>query len=95
MEIARGGILAGLVISFFVQYYATPRGINDVGAGSTLGNNNWFDVSDLVIASVNIVFLAVDIVCVVMLLQLFMFHIRLRREGITVSMFNGALVAIV
>ena len=95
MEIARGGVLAGLVISFFVQYYAMPREMNDVGAGSTLGNINWFGVSGLVIASVNIVFLAVDIVCVVMLLQLFMFHIRLRREGITVSMFNGALVAIV
>ncbi len=94
MEIARGGVLAGLVISFFVQYCAVPRDMKDAGGGSISGttveqsdDEYWFGVSGLIIALVNIVFLAVDTVCVVMLLQLFTFHVRLRREGLTVSTF--------
>lgn len=84
MEIARGGVLAGLVISFFVQYLSPPREANE----TTRYDDNWLGVSGLVITSVNVVFLAVDIVCIVMLLQLFAFHIRLRHEGITVSAFH-------
>ena len=86
MEIARGGVLAGLVISFFVQYFEVPREMKDV-SGNSISDDNWFGVSGLMIALVNIVFLVVDIVCVIMLLQLFTFHIRLRREGLTVSTF--------
>ena len=32
---------------------------------------------------VNAVFLAVDLICIVLLMQLFSFHVRLRHEGIT------------
>lgn len=83
MEIARGGVLAGLVISFFVQYLSSPREVNE----TTRYDDNWLGVSGLVIASVNVVFLVVDTACIIMLMQLFAFHVRLRHEGITVSAF--------
>ena len=80
----RGGVLAGLVISFFIQY---AREMNGGQGGTTLErSNNWLGAdAGLAVASVNCVFLAVDMVCIVLLMQLFSFHIRLRREGITVS----------
>lgn len=83
MEFARGGVLAGLVISYFFQFCNEELALEN----STVerSDKNWLGVSGLLIAVVNSIFLAVDLVCVVMLLQLFAFHIRLRREGITVS----------
>ena len=81
----RGCVLAGLVITFFVQY--AQEEMNDAPRGTTVERfNNWFGAdAGMIIAIVNTVFAAVDFVCVVLLLQLFLFHIRLRREGITVS----------
>lgn len=88
MEIARGGVLTELVVSFFVQYRAPTQGIDEAGEGSlqeTSEADNWLGIPRLAIALVNTGFLAVDLVCIVMLLQLFAFHVRLRHEGITVS----------
>lgn len=83
MVIVRGGVLAWLVVSYFIQY---PHMMT---AGGTRGPtverfDDWFGVNvGLVVALVNAVFLSVDVVCIALLLQLFLFHIRLRHEGIT------------
>jgi hypothetical protein len=88
MVIVRGGVLAGLVISFFVQY------TQKIQAGGSRGPaverfDDWFGANTgLVVAVVNAIFLSVDVVCFVLLLQLFSFHVRLRHEGITVSEFD-------
>ena len=85
MVLFHGGALAGLVISFFIQYASQKRSGGEFEDDSTLGrSNDWFDLdAGLVIAIVNTVFLAVDIACTSLLGQLFLFHIRLRREKIT------------
>lgn len=100
MEIARGGVLTGLVVSFFVQYRAPAQGINEAGEGSLQElsrdreADDWFGIPRLAVALVNTGFLAVDLVCIVMLLQLFAFHVRLRHEGITVRSFFHQLIVI-
>ncbi len=88
MVLVRGGVLAGLVISFFVQY------TQKISAGGSSGSiveqfDDWFGAeAGLVVAVVNTIFLSVDVVCFVLLLQLFAFHVRLRHEGMTVSEFG-------
>ena len=91
MVIMRGGVLAGLVISFFIQY------IHEMTAGGPRGPiverfDDWFGANaGLVVALVNAIFLSVDVVCLILLLQLFSFHVRLRHEGITVSTFGAGM----
>jgi len=83
MVIVRGLVLLGLVISFFIQY---AKEMNNGGsAGLTLErSNNWFGLdAGLAVGLVNSVFLVIDLACVILLAQLFLFHIRLRHEGIT------------
>lgn len=77
MVVVRGGVLTGLVVSFFIQYAGS--------GGTTLErSNNWFGLdAGLIVTLVNAVFLAVDVACIVLLTQLFFFHIKLRNEGIT------------
>ncbi|KAL3811548.1 hypothetical protein ACHAXA_000586 [Cyclostephanos tholiformis] len=83
MVIVRGGVLAGLVISFFVQYTQVING-GESGGPAIDRFDDWFGANNgLVVALVNAIFLSVDIVCFVLLLQLFSFHVRLRHEGIT------------
>ena len=85
MVFVRGSVLAGLVISFFMQY---ANEMKNEGSGGIIYErmNNWFGANvGLAVALVNAVFLVVDTACIVLLLQLFSFHIKLRREGITVS----------
>lgn len=83
MVIVRGGVLAGLVISFFIQYAREMNGGGSLG-GTVERSNSWFGAdAGLAVALVNAVFLIVDMVCIVLLVQLFSFHIQLRREGIT------------
>lgn len=85
MVIVRGGILAGLVVSFFIQYAQNMSGDGSVG-GTLERSNSWFGAeTGLAVALVNAVFLVVDMACVVLLVQLFSFHIKLRHEDITVS----------
>ena len=84
MVLVRGGVLAGLVITYFIQYAQKMNG----GSGGYILErfDNWFGAdAGLAVACVNTIFLAVDLVCIALLLQLFTFHIRLRHEGITVS----------
>ena len=78
LVIVRGGILGGLVVSFFIQFA-------NGGSGSTIDRcNEWFGLNaGLAVILVNAVFLAVDLICIVLLMQLFSFHVRLRHEGIT------------
>ena len=78
----RGCVLAGLVISFFIQY------ANEEMKGNIVERaNNWFGAdAGLAVTLVNTAFVVIDWACVVLLLQLFSFHIRLSREGITVSL---------
>ena len=91
MVIVRGGVLAGLVISFFIQY------VHGITAGGPRGPiverfDDWFGANTgLVVALVNAIFLSVDVVCIILLLQLFSFHVRLRHEGITVSTFGSGM----
>ena len=82
--LVRGGTLAFLVASFFIQYAQQMDGGPE---GSILQRSNgWFGLNaGLVVAGVNCLFLAVDLACIALLAQLFVFHIRLRHEGITVS----------
>ena len=80
LVLSRGLSLGGLVVAYFVQY----------GHGKTVGiverANNWFNAdAGLIVMIVNASFLLVDLGCIALLTQLFVFHIRLRREGITVS----------
>ncbi|KAL7527917.1 hypothetical protein ACHAXR_002188 [Thalassiosira sp. AJA248-18] len=83
MVFVRGGVLAGIVISFFIQY---AQEMNGGGAGGDIleRSNSWFGAdAGLAVALVNSIFCAVDMVCILLLLQLFFFHIKLRHEGIT------------
>lgn len=91
MVVVRGGVLAGLVISFFIQY------AQEMTAGGPRGPtvekfDDWFGANaGLVVALVNAIFLSVDVVCIALLLQLFLFHLRLRHEGLTVSTFGAGM----
>lgn len=79
LVMVHGGVLAGLVVAFFVQYIN-----NDFGGNTMERSNAWFDANvGLAVAGVNIVFFAVDIVCASLIGQLFLFHYNLRRESIT------------
>lgn len=86
LVIVHGSILAGLVISFFVQYSIAQKGIE----GSNLllpildRSNQWFNANAAIfVAIVNLAFVIGDVVCVILLGQLILFHIKLRKEGIT------------
>jgi len=83
LVIVHGSVLAGLVISFFVQYsHAQKYGRIDDSIYDR--SNHWFNANDgVAVAIVNIVFVVIDAACIVLLGQLFLFHIKLRREGIT------------
>ncbi|KAL7551076.1 hypothetical protein ACHAWF_014277 [Thalassiosira exigua] len=82
LVLVRGGILAFLVISFFIQYVQEMDGGS--GGSVLLRSNSWFGLNaGLAVAIVNCVFLAADVVCIALLVQLFFFHIRLRHESIT------------
>ena len=80
MVIVRGGALAWLVISYFIQYSQ-----QDGPSGPAIERfDDWFGANvGIFLALVNAVFLSVDLICIALLLQLFFFHVRLRHEGIT------------
>lgn len=82
LVLVHGSVLAWLVISFFVQFASNKTEYDD---GSTLERaNSWFDLNaGLAVAITNSVFLAVNLACISLLGQLFLFHIRLRREKMT------------
>ncbi|KAL7520875.1 hypothetical protein ACHAWX_005570 [Stephanocyclus meneghinianus] len=84
LVLAHGGVLAGLVVSFFVQYTSKKAG-SEIDRASTLQrSNDWFGAeAGVAIAAVNTVFLVIDGSCISLLGQLFLFHLRLRREKIT------------
>eukprot|EP00804_Cyclotella_cryptica_P022948 CCRYP_014973-RA/>CCRYP_014973-RA protein AED:0.15 eAED:0.15 QI:0/-1/0/1/-1/1/1/0/439 len=84
LVLAHGGVLAGLVISFFVQYASKKSG-SEIDHDSTLQkSNDWFGAeAGIAITAVNTLFLVIDGSCISLLGQLFLFHIRLRREKIT------------
>jgi len=86
MVIARGGILSGLVITFFIQY-AQAQGTDGGSRGTTLDqSNSWLGADtdfSLFVAIVNTVFISIDITCTILLAQLFFFHVRLRKLGTT------------
>ena len=85
MVFVRGSVLAGLVISFFVQY-AREMSVSGSGGATFDRSNEWFGAdAGLAVAIVNAVFLAVDGTCIVLLLQLFALHVKLRHDGMTVS----------
>mmetsp|Transcript_5790 Transcript_5790/g.13195 ORF Transcript_5790/g.13195 Transcript_5790/m.13195 type:complete len:355 (+) Transcript_5790:340-1404(+) len=78
LVLSRGLSLSGLVIAYFVQYDHRKTG------GIVERADKWFNAdSGLIIMIVNGSFLLVDLGCIALLTQLFVFHIRLRREGIT------------
>jgi palmitoyltransferase len=87
LVLMHGGVLAGLVVSFFIQYAAHKRSGSefDTDDTSTLKrSNDWFGLdAGIAVAVVNTVFLVIDIACISLLGQLFLFHIRLRREKLT------------
>jgi len=83
MVFVRGSVLAGLVISFFVQY-ARDMSVRGSGGATLDRSNEWFGAdAGLAVMSVNVIFLAVDMVCIVLLLQLFSLHVKLRHDGTT------------
>ncbi len=81
LVVARAAVLLSLIVAYFVQYADG----DDVEDGKVEERaNGWFDTdAGLAIAIVNILFLGVDVICVSLLLQLFLFHIQLRKENIT------------
>ena len=82
LVVVHGAVLAGLVVSFFVQY------VQSSGGGTLDRSNDWFGVDmGVAVAGVNLAFFAVDAGCAMLLGQLFLFHIRLRREKITTYAF--------
>lgn len=83
MVFVRGSVLAGLVISYFVQYAQETSVVGSGGA--TLDRSNmWFGAdAGLAVASVNAIFLVVDLTCIVLLVQLFALHVKLRHDGMT------------
>ena len=85
MVVVRGGVLAGLAITFFIQY-AQEMNTGKPGGSILERSNNWFGAdAGLAVGLVNAVFVVIDGVCIALLAQLFLFHIKLRNEGITVS----------
>ena len=83
LVVVRGGILAGLVVSFFVQY-AQDRNGDKLGGGTLERANDWFGAeTGIAVMAVNLFFFAVDMACASLVGQLCLFHIRLQREGIT------------
>ena len=80
-----GGVLAGLVISFFVQYSSQHKSGAEFNENSTLErSNDWFSAdAGTAVAIVNTLFLVIDVACISLLGQLFLFHIKLRREKIS------------
>ena len=85
LVLVHGGVLAWFVISFFVQYTSQKKSGSEFENSSSLEkSNSWFGLNaGIAIASVNIVLLVVDLACISLLGQLFLFHMRLRRENIT------------
>jgi hypothetical protein len=83
LVVVHGSILASLVISFFVQFTLAKNEMD--GNISTLERSNqWFNSNaGIVVAIVNLVFVVVDGFCIILLSQLFIFHIKLQKEGIT------------
>jgi len=83
MVFARGCVLAGLVVSFFIQYTREMNVGGPVGA-TVKRADSWFGAdAGLAVALVNTIFLVVDMTCIVLLVQLFSFHVKLRHDGIT------------
>jgi hypothetical protein len=83
LVVVHGGVLAGVVVTFFVQFMQERTGSGPGGAILDRAND-WFGADiGLVVAGVNVFFLIVDGVCASLIGQLFLFHIRLRHEGIT------------
>lgn len=85
LVLVHGSVLAWLVISFFVQFASNKNSGTEYDEGSTLQRaQNWYGLNaGLAVTITNTVFLVVDLACVSLLGQLFLFHIRLRREKIT------------
>mmetsp|Transcript_1859 Transcript_1859/g.3344 ORF Transcript_1859/g.3344 Transcript_1859/m.3344 type:complete len:516 (+) Transcript_1859:185-1732(+) len=81
LVVVRAAVLLGLIIAYFVQYADG----DDVDDGKVEERaNRWFDTdAGLAVAIVDILFLAVDLICTSLLLQLFLFHVQLRKENIT------------
>lgn len=81
LVVVRAAVLLGLIIAYFVQYADG----DDVDVGTVEERaNRWFDTdAGLAVAIVDILFLTVDLICTSLLLQLFLFHIQLRKENIT------------
>jgi len=88
LVVAHGSILAGLVISFFVQY-SNAQSDNESSDFPVLDRSNqWFNANGdakigIIVAVVNAAFVVVDCVCVALLAQLFLFHMKLQKEGLT------------
>ena len=74
-----------IFITFFVEY--GQKKLNGGSGGTTLElSNDWFGADvGLAVAIINLLFLVADVACTVLLMQLFLFHIRLRQKGVTVS----------
>jgi hypothetical protein len=84
LVIVHGSMLAGLVISFFVQYSIAQNGVDGSNLPILDRSNQWFNANaGILVAIVNLAFVLVDVVCVILLGQLFLFHIKLQKEGIT------------
>jgi len=84
LVVVHGSILAGLAISFFVQYSIAPNKIEASDLPMLDRSNQWFNANaGIFVAIVNLAFVVVDFVCVVLLAQLFVFHMKLRKEGLT------------
>lgn len=84
LVVVHGSVLAGLVISFFVQYSIAQNGVEGSNLPIMDRSNQWFNANaGVFVAIVNLAFVVVDVVCVVLLAQLFLFHMKLRKEGIT------------
>ena len=86
LVLVHGAVLLGIVISFFIQYASQNRSGNNFDDDSSILylSNQWFGLdAGIAVASVNTFFFVVDFTCISLLGQLFLFHIRLRRENIT------------
>ena len=84
LVIVHGSVLAGLVITFFVQYSSEKNGGEGDNLSTVETSNQWFDAdAGIIVAIINSAFVIVDTVCVVLLGQLFSFHMKLQKEGIT------------
>lgn len=88
LVIAHGSVLAGLVISFFVQYSIDQSDDENRYLPTLDRSNQWFNADGdakigIIVAVVNTAFVVVDVVCVALLAQLFLFHLKLQKEGLT------------